>query len=244
MKPTNPCPSTLALERVLLGETPAETTAHVDGCDHCRAELETRRQQGEAFMASSAATDLRGRLARGESVSTRQSQFQRVLWPALAFAAAFLLWLVSEQQSRPGMSDGAMLAAKGQAALSLWQGEAGDVAREVTAGEDQQVAPGTRIQPALSLAEPSQVALFVVDPKGVVTTLVADAGRSLYLPARAAEPLGPSFRLDAELGDYTVVACVGAEPFDTAPLGAALQRRQDPECDGAILRQTFTVNTR
>jgi|GEM_PF-3024717 len=259
MSRTSSCPSRLALERAgLSGEDPGgHVAAHLASCDVCRSLAQEQRAWGEAYMSSPAARALKQRLDDLDADRSKRPDRSGVwAWAAggsLAAVATSMLVLTltsrppSSQQGRPRTSGHELgggqvdvLSPKGTAALSLWVGD-GDQAG-VELGATPILHPGDRVQPAFGAPDSGFVALLMTTPAGA-RIQVYPAGKEQAGPvqAQALAPLGPSFRLDDELGPYLVVAYFSDQAFSTTALLAQGSRPDHKSFAGLVLVRPFEV---
>jgi hypothetical protein len=138
-------------------------------------------------------------------------------------------------------SDGPLesLSPKGGVQLALFLGDEGQAGIQL--GEAAVLSPGKRVQPTFAAPKSGFVALLLTTPAGVVVPLYP-AGReqSAPLEAGAPAPLGPSFRLDEEVGTYRVTAYFSESSFSTK----ALVRRPKSEKSsfaGVVSTRKFEV---
>lgn len=238
------CPPAWALQRYAAcpEEAEAGTAEHVAVCPRCQDFVAERRAEGAAYMRSPAADALRQRLAQAEGakavvVRPRAWAWGGVLAAAAAVAISFSSAGPEQADSDPRAVDG--LNPKGMAQLALFVGDEGQAPSELEAPAT--LLPGTRLQPAFSAPKAGFVALVLTSPAGERVRLYP-AGQEQSAPVEAgpSTPLGPSFRLDDEVGRYRVTAYFADESFPTQPLlGAAPERFH-----GVVLTREFAVQRR
>lgn len=248
MTASSSCPSSLVLLRLALCPEEAEESIaqHVSGCADCRRRVAEQKAQGDAYASSPSADALRQQL---KDLDDREVRPDRRAGPpvwawggALAAAASLALFfsgagqegIVSEQHS-VGLPDEPSFSApleplspKGGAQLGLWIEDGAEAS--VPLSESAVLHPGQCVQPTFGAPKSGFVALLLTTPAGVVVPL-HPAGRehSAPLPAGPPVPLGPSFRLDEEVGTYQVTAYFSKASFSTKDLLA-----QDPKREGSF----------
>jgi hypothetical protein len=233
------CPSALTLERLLASELSDDdpVTRHVSACERCQKELEAMRRQGEAYLASPEAKRLRTQL-RERELPRRVKPMQR--WGASLLLAALslgaVLLLVSPETPEQARVD---LMPKGTAELLLWM----DSSEGPVPLTGDSVLDDARIQVGLAPSESGFAAGFLREGKRI-TRLFPGTAQSLEVGAGAALPHGPSFRVDAETRELTVLVYVSPEPFDVEALEASLGRASDPDFRGSVLERKVRVRER
>lgn len=256
MTPSGTCPSRLALQRFASGEPDPESrvAAHLPLCNDCQRRVREYEEWGRAYVDSPAAHSLRQRLGDLEAkAASRPGRTGSRLWAwggALAAAAALALVLsVGPRDPSGARLDPALageeggqvdaLSPKGAAQLVLWLGDEGQTSQRV--GESSILHPGDRLQPGFGAPGRGFVALVLITPSGEAMQLhPLGQPQGAPLEARAPAPLGPSFRLDEELGAYRLVAYFSESGFSTVPLVA---RGSDDAAafSGLVLLHRFEV---
>lgn len=203
MKPTAPCPSDWALERLLLGEAEESVHQHVTECAECTQRLSKLQRSGEDYMASAEAAALRSRIEAPESTSrgapVRTSKVRRVFPASMltaALAAAAAIALVIRAPAPP--DDGAVvdLTAKGGEQFELWVERNATTVPLSTEGAAR-VNEAERLQASVGLDSARHVAVLVVTPSGDVVPLSyvgcpAQVSRVLYVKRQHAASGVPS----------------------------------------------------
>jgi hypothetical protein len=218
-------PPTLVLEKILRQEPLGESghwAAHVADCAACAAEVDRMRLEDRAYLETAQAQDLMAKLrqpaapSRPAVVGRLPRFFLPIALPALALAAAMLLWpktpvdnpftakgngleLVVQRGTTTGPWDGQPLRANDSLQLS-WTSAAGELAVFACEGSE-------------------------------VTQLYPETGeRSQAIAASAHRPLGGSVRMDGRT--VTIETFFGRAPFDLGPLRAKLQEQSEPTFAG------------
>jgi hypothetical protein len=202
------CPSSWALERILLDEAgvAADVRAHSESCELCQAELERRRQVGSEFMTSSAARELASKL-----VGERPPRKVAPLWGLAAMAALAVVGAISllPRARDPVVSD---LTPKGESQLGLWVERSG--ANVLLTEPVPELQVGDRLQAEVATQRASWLVLLLVDPSGDVVPIVGEGGGAMRVEAGSPGALGPSFRLDDERGRYRLLLFRAEGPFE------------------------------
>lgn len=266
MTESSPCPSSFALQRFALRreegspeeagpeEGKLEKTGdavrrHVSGCAACQRVISEHQAQGDAYMSSPSADALRQKLKGMEDGAARRTgrAGPPVFWAwggALAVAASVAL--VLSTAGREGIDELSSadpiesLTAKGSAQLTLWAVDEEETG--VQLGEAAVLSPGKRVQPMFAAPSDGFVALVLTTPAGVVVPLVP-AGREQSAPVVAGSPapLGPSFRLDEEVGTYRVTAYFSESSFSTKGLPVQHPKPEQSSFAGTVSTRKFEV---
>lgn len=196
-------PSSLALERALrnelVGSTSAEHKAHIDACAECRAKLDEMRQVGLAFLASPEARVVR------QALRPRRTRWQWIAAPALVAAAAFVVYLQTNDVTVKGAGVLAVRRSGGFAQAYWKSGSSG------------------------------YIVLVAVDREGAVTLLHPENGTvAVAVAAGREEALGRSVQVDEALAETRFVAFFSPTPFALEPLLASLRATGRPPKDFAV----------
>jgi hypothetical protein len=237
MTESSSCPSSFARLRFALDpqEVDDGVAQHVAECADCQRLVAEQQAQGDAYMSSPSADALRRQLSdldEGAVARTGRAGPAPVWAWGGALAAAASLALVFSLAGRDEiMDEGPMsrpdepssggptesLRPKGGAQLTLWAGDEGEAGIQL--GDSAVLRPGDRVQPTFAAPNNGFVALVLTTPAGVLVPLYP-AGREQSAPLQAGPPaaLGPSFRLDEEVGTYRVSAYFSESSFSTKKL--------------------------
>jgi Putative zinc-finger len=200
------CLSAFQLDRFRLGELSpvevAQVQAHLKGCALCRAAVDVLASAETEFRASAAPLRRPRRAGR-----------RALLWSAGAVAAAAALVLAFQPA--------AVVRSKGPVASVGMYVQHGPDVRRALPGEG--VAPGDSVRFVYSSREPGYLAILSLDGAGVATVYFPQGTEMFAVPAAQDAPLPLATRLDAVLGDETVLALFCASPRALEPLRAALQ---------------------
>lgn len=258
MTDTSSCPSSFALQRFALcpDEASESVEQHVGGCTTCQHFVREQRAQGDAYMNSPRAEALRQALDTATERRTDGGSSSVWAWSgALAVAASLALVLsltglegilgggqtVSTTDDVDSVEpNGDALQPKGSVQLALWVED--ETKAGIQLGEPALLRPGQRVQPTFGAADDGFVALLLTTPGGVVVPLYP-AGREQSAPYKAgpSAPLGPSFRLDDEVGAYRVTAYFAASSFSTKELQSGEPKPEARSFSGVISTRKFEV---
>jgi hypothetical protein len=210
------CPSSLTLERYLAEELPVEgaDARHVASCPRCSERLVGMKHDGDAYMASSDAADVRRLLAEERTPApTRRRRWWAVAAPGLAAAAAVSLLVVVH---RPTVAD---LTSKGGSSVELLVGHEGRVAP----WDGRALVKGDELQLVWTGAEVAYVAVVGREDSGETAAWfpAPPERRAARLePGRRA--VGGGLLFDPPFHG-SVHVYVGREPFAVPPLEAAIR---------------------
>ena len=207
------CVSDLALDRLVAREIEAVEAdairAHAAGCAACRDRL----LELEATCVHPLPA-----LPRAARLATRRRRWLAVAVPAVALAAAILLFVMRDRGDQP--EGGTRL--KGRAHLSLFVSHDGEL-RPAASGEV--VAPGDRLQFTYSSDRPIFLAVLSLDGGGHASIYFPDDDRRAWRGEPGADlPLPRSTILDEVLGREALVLLACDRAVDLAPLLAELDR--------------------
>jgi len=245
------CPSRFALERfALAGEDPERSVAaHLSSCAACRSRVSELQELGQAYMSTPQALALRQALdAADANQASRRDRPSPApwLWGGGLAAAAGLMLVVTLISRGPstgelrGSPQGEDLVPKGAAQLALWVGDEGHA--DAALGDASILHPGARVQPVFGAPTTGFVALLLTTPAGEVIQVHPAGGLDAApVHAGAPAPLGPSFRLDDEVGAYRVTAYFAEKPFPTAGLSKADSPQGMVAFSGRVLVRRFEV---
>ena len=232
---TDRCPSSLALEAVLLEPRTAKAALHAKGCEKCQARLVQMEREGEEFSrfvfpATLAAVE---KPARGFKLT-----WALVFAPA-ALAALALVFAVrpSEPPSEPASEPaGDYVGAKGAALkLSVYTGGAGK-ARELAAGEEVPASAALRFRVQASSA--CRLWIVSIDESGQVSRLFPASGTG-GAPVQGLSTLPGGVELDGHPGPERLYAVctsgeVGMASIEAAVRGAASGGTQKVRAGGPL----------
>lgn len=260
MTASSTCPSSFALLRLATcpEEGDAHVAQHVAGCAACQRIVDEQEAQGDMYMSSPNADALKQQLSGlDEAAAPRSGRAgPSPVWAwSGALAAAASLVLVFTMAGREGIIGGKpvsqpeeasfgepteSLTPKGSVQLALWAGDEGEASLQLS--ESAVLGPGQRVQPTFAAPKKGFVALVLTTPAGVVVPLYP-AGREQSAPVEAGPlaPLGPSFRLDEEVGIYRVTAYYSASVFSTKGLLVRHPKPEDVSFSGVVSSQKFEV---
>ena len=254
MTRSSSCPSRFALERfALTGEDPERSVAaHLASCGDCRMRVSELQEQGQAYMSSPVALALRRKLDLADPAAPSRRERPRTaawFWGGGLAAAAVLLLLVTSALREPvgelpggvhGATDGVEdLTPKGAIEFGLWVGEEGHV--DAALGESPVLHPGTRVQPVFGSPRKGYLALLLTTPGGEVIRLhPASSPDAAPVEAGPLASVGPSFRLDEEVGPYRVTAYFSETGFSVADLGQSAGQ-DEASFPGHVLERRFEV---
>ncbi|HVG63041.1 MAG TPA: DUF4384 domain-containing protein [Hyalangium sp.] len=222
------CPPAVVLEGMSAGEAaPEEVRVHVDGCAHCRGQLEALTAGREAFLRARPPELFLRQVKRRETTAP----WRRWLPPLLAACVPLLLVLVLV----PRLGEEGGVRMKGDA-FRVVASRAGG-APELLA-PDAQVRPGDALRFAYESPEAGHLLVLELDgrgaasvfyPYGSATSAPVAAGQREFLPG--------SVVLDDAPGPEWLLAVFSPRPFEAAPLLEALRAqagRSEPtlSCEG------------
>lgn len=258
MNEASDCPSSWALQRfALCPQESDETTAkHVATCARCQEFVAQRQAEGASYMSSPAADALQRRLvgleAEGQPHSGAPGPRLWVWGGALAAAASLALFFSTSGTERNGQHPQVSvppdppheqldpLMPKGTAQLALWVGDQGEA--QVELAESAVLHSGERVQPVFSAPRDGFIALLLTLPSGERVQLYpAELQQSAPVQASPRAPLGPSFRLDDEVGSYRVAAYFAEASFSTQALLVTDSAHEEPTFHGLVLVRRFEV---
>lgn len=254
----NDCPSSWALQRFALcpRESDEVTAKHVATCARCQEFVAQLQAEGASYMSSPAADALQQRLvgleAEGRPPSVGRGPRVWAWGGALAAAACLALFFSTSTTERtvghpqvsilhgPLHEQWDPLTPKGTAQLALWVGDQGEA--QVELAESAVLHSGERVQPVFSAPKDGFVALLLTLPSGERIQLYpAELQQSAPVQASPRAPLGPSFRLDDEVGSYRVAAYFAESTFSTQVLLATDSAHEEPTFQGLVLVRRFEV---
>jgi hypothetical protein len=240
-----PCPSSWVLERYLLDELASDRSPvaeHIATCAECRAKIAAKRADGERYMSSPEAAEVRRLLraseAIGETGAPRRSSITSRRWLLGSMslcAAAAVLWAGGRLVSPPDE-----FAAKGGPVLGLVIERGAEPQRPFDGGFAR---PGDHLQPILTTSQSGYAALFVGDPRGEVTLLFPVAGgEAAPVPPLAGAPVGGSLHVDGSAATYELSLYFSSRPFALDPLVAAKKAGKAPaDFAGVVLTRMLQV---
>lgn len=170
---TTPCPSDLALERLLLGRAEPAVTMHAERCPGCAARLAAMRRAGEEFRRSVYPPSVE----RVERAAER-APFRRVLLallPAPILAAAAAAVVLAIRPPSPGY-----LGVKGGDGIGLSVFAPGSAAPRLLA-DGAEVGLNAALRFRLRTARACRVFLLSVDAMGQVSRLDGSGADGLLL---------------------------------------------------------------
>ena len=213
------CPSDLALEALLLAPRAERSSGHVATCEACKARLAQMELEGQEFR----------RFVYPATVDRIEEAARRKPWwrtwralalpvPALAAAAAAILFVVPTDQPAPGY-----VGFKGDdLALTVF-------ARSGNA-EAQVIADGGAVNPSAALrfriraASPCQLVVLSIDAAGAVSRL--DGGGSAGVPVGSGQhDLPGGAELDGTTGPERIFAVCTPGSIDPEALQRQLREQ-------------------
>lgn len=228
------CLSDLVLDRLMLGELDAPTSAsartHLDACDACaralaHIEAEARRFAAEVDIPALAARAARTDPPRSSWLRRLRERFPRTVAFAPAFAAVTIT-AVGLLAARPGVeTDGSRTKGSGFgiAAYVVVDGAGAPYA-------GQRLASGDRVAFRVSSQRPGYVVLVALDERGAVSQYYPPGNTPERVEAGADVPLRTAVELDDAPGREVVIAvrCDAALPpqraIDAARIAAERAR--------------------
>jgi hypothetical protein len=208
------CISDLQLDKWQAGElseqAEKELTLHVATCARCSQKRQRLAANAERFLQQFPEPP------RANAAASRSAN-KRGYWVAaattgLAVAAALVLWLrtpVGQFGTR----------SKGTAHLGFFVERAGEVTRGLPS---QSVFAGDRLRFVVTTSKPQQLAILGRDGTGAAFVYHPDSARSALVGAGRDLALASTIELDNAPGTESIWAVFCDEPFDVAPLKAAL----------------------